>query len=142
MPDGPVPMAAVSGAFMYLSRQGFERLGGFDEEYFLHVEDLDLCRRAEMEGGAVIFTPHAGALHYGATSGAHARVIERHKARGLARYFRKFARPGAGALLASLVAPLFAPLFEGRRLIVGLLKSGGSDPGDGASLEGRITSDR
>lgn len=142
LPDGPVPMAAVSGAFMYLSRQGFERLGGFDEEYFLHVEDLDLCRRAEMEGGAVIFTPHAGALHYGATSGAHARVIERHKARGLARYFRKFARPGAGALLASLVAPLFAPLFEGRRLIVGLLKSGGSDPGDGASLEGRITSDR
>ena len=63
-------MDAVSGALMYLSRAGFERLGGFDEGYFLHVEDLDLCRRAEADGGSVIYTPLASALHHGATSDA------------------------------------------------------------------------
>src|SRR3546814_1013577 len=37
---------AVSGALMLLPRALFDRIGGFDEGYRLHVEDLDLCRRA------------------------------------------------------------------------------------------------
>lgn len=106
-PSGPVPVGAVSGALMYLSRSGFDRLGGFDEAYFLHVEDLDLCRRAEAEGGSVIYTPFASALHHGATSNAPAIVVERHKARGLGRYFRKFARTPLEKALAFVLAPLF-----------------------------------
>ncbi len=104
-PTGPVAMSAVSGALMYLSRCGFERLGGFDEGYFLHVEDLDICRRAESEGGAVVYTPHAGALHYGASSEAPSRTVERHKAEGLARYFRKFASSPAERLAAGVLGP-------------------------------------
>ena len=104
-PLGPVSMGAVSGALMYMSRSGFARLGGFDEGYFLHVEDLDLCRRAEAEGGSVIYTPLASAMHLGATSDASSLVIERHKARGLARYFGKFARTPAERVLAALLGP-------------------------------------
>lgn len=106
-PDGPIPVGAVSGALMYLSRPGFERLGGFDEGYFLHVEDLDLCRRAEAEGGSVIYTPFASALHHGATSDVPAVTVERHKAAGLGRYFRKFARTPGEKALAGLLAPVF-----------------------------------
>ena len=36
---------AVSGALMLLPRALFDRIGGFDEGYRLHAEDLDLCRR-------------------------------------------------------------------------------------------------
>jgi GT2 family glycosyltransferase len=104
-PSGPVSMGAVSGALMYMSRAGFDRLGGFDDGYFLHVEDLDLCRRAEAEGGSVIYTPLASALHHGATSDAPSLVIERHKAAGLARYFGKFARTPAERTLAALLGP-------------------------------------
>lgn len=107
-PPGPVSMGAVSGALMYLSRAGFERLGGFDEGYFLHVEDIDICRRAETEGGSVIYTPLAGALHHGATSRAPATVIERHKAAGLARYFAKFSRTPAERAFAALLGPAIA----------------------------------
>ena len=32
-------------------------LGGFDERYFLHVEDIDICRRARTAGGDVYFVP-------------------------------------------------------------------------------------
>ena len=39
-PGSPVPMDAVSGALMYMTRQGFERLGGFDEGL------LPACRRS------------------------------------------------------------------------------------------------
>jgi N-acetylglucosaminyl-diphospho-decaprenol L-rhamnosyltransferase len=94
-PAGPVPMDAVSGALMYLSRAGFERLGGFDEGYFLHVEDLDLCRRAEADGGSVIYTPHARALHHGATSDAPAIAVE-------------FAETQSERTAAMIVAPLIS----------------------------------
>ena len=43
---------AVSGALMLVSRPVFEQVGGFDEGYFLHFEDLDLCRRVREIGRA------------------------------------------------------------------------------------------
>jgi GT2 family glycosyltransferase len=101
-------MDAVSGALMYMSRAGFERLGGFDEGYFLHVEDLDLCRRAEADGGSVIYTPHARAMHHGATSDAPAIAVEQHKAAGLRRYFSKFAETQGEQTAAMIVAPLIS----------------------------------
>jgi len=104
-PEGPISMDTVSGALMYLSRAGFERLGGFDEGYFLHVEDIDLCRRAEADGGSVIYTPLASALHHGATSEAPAVAVERHKAAGLSRYFLKFAETPGEKFAARMLAP-------------------------------------
>ncbi|MEP7210482.1 MAG: glycosyltransferase family 2 protein, partial [Alphaproteobacteria bacterium] len=113
-PSGPVSMGSVSGALMYMSRAGFDRLGGFDEGYFLHVEDLDLCRRAEAEGGSVIYTPLASALHHGATSDTPLLVIERHKAAGLARYFGKFARTPAERVLAAVLGPTITIVLAAR----------------------------
>ncbi len=104
-PDGAVPMDAVSGALMYLSRSGFERLGGFDEGYFLHVEDIDLCRRAEADGGSVIYTPLASALHHGATSDSPSVTVEGHKAAGLNRYFQKFAGTPTERSIAAMLGP-------------------------------------
>ena len=108
LPKGPTPMDAVSGALMYLSRHGFDRLRGFDETYFLHVEDLDICRRAELEGGSVVFTPHAGAYHFGATSDAPAVEVERHKGAGMRRYFTKFASTPQERLAAQVLGPIIS----------------------------------
>jgi GT2 family glycosyltransferase len=116
-PDGPTPMDAVSGALMYMSRQGFDRLGGFDEGYFLHVEDVDLCRRAEADGGTVIYTPLASALHHGATSDAPAIAVERYKAHGLSRYFNKFAETPGERLAAKLLGPAITWALLARALI-------------------------
>ena len=55
LPQGPIRVGAISGAFFLMRKDGFDRLGGFDEGYFLHVEDVDLCRRALEAGGEVIF---------------------------------------------------------------------------------------
>ncbi|MDX2239019.1 MAG: glycosyltransferase family 2 protein [Hyphomonadaceae bacterium] len=103
-PPGPIRVGAVSGALMCLTRAGFEALGGFDEGYFLHLEDMDLCRRAAEAGGAVWFDPRACGRHRGATSDAPAAVVERHKAAGYARYFRKFARGPWDKLQAEAMA--------------------------------------
>ena len=45
-PTAPQRVGAVSGAAMLTPKDSFAALGGFDEKYFLHVEDVDLCRRA------------------------------------------------------------------------------------------------
>ncbi len=92
LPADAIEVGAVSGALLAMRRVDFETLGGFDEGYFLHVEDIDLCRRCYEAGGVVLFEPRAHARHVGATSPASPAFIARCKARGFARYFRKFAR--------------------------------------------------
>lgn len=92
LPDAPQRVGAVSGALIAVRKADFEKLGGFDEGYFLHVEDIDLCRRAEEAGWPVLFAPGPHGVHIRSTSAADAGFLSRHKARGMARYLNKFAR--------------------------------------------------
>ncbi len=115
MPLHPQPIQVtavdvISGAFFLMDREGFERLGGFDEGYFLHVEDIDLCKRVHQAGGAVVYQPCAGALHFGATSDVSSLFVERHKAAGFARYFRKFSKGPFQRLLVELCLPFITTL--------------------------------
>jgi N-acetylglucosaminyl-diphospho-decaprenol L-rhamnosyltransferase len=85
------PVEAVSGALMLVPRRLFERIGGFDEGYRLHAEDLDLCRRAREAGALVAVANDVRVLHLrGVSSRARPLFVEWHKHRGLWRYFRKF----------------------------------------------------
>ncbi len=108
-PAGPVPMDVVSGAFFMMARDQFLRLdGGFDDAYFLHVEDIDLCRRVREAGGVVIYQPEAGALHDGATSDVPGATVAAHKADSLVHYFRKFARGPLAPAVNAMVLPVMA----------------------------------
>lgn len=93
------PVAVVSGALMLMSRALFGRLGGFDEAYRLHAEDLDLCRRARVAGAFIAVANHVPVVHLrGVSSRARPLFVEWHKHRGLWRYFGKFEAPQRGAL--------------------------------------------
>jgi GT2 family glycosyltransferase len=82
---------AVSGALMLMPRTLFERIGGFDEGYRLHAEDLDLCRCAREAGAMVAVANDVRVVHVrGVSSRSRPLFVEWHKHRGLARYFRKF----------------------------------------------------
>ena len=105
-PDGPVDMDAVSGALFMMEKTEFQKIGEFDEGYFLHVEDLDLCRRVWASGGKVIYQPAAAALHYRSTAEVPAEFVQDHKADGLKRYFEKFASGTVEKLLLKLFLPI------------------------------------
>ncbi len=90
LPEALVEVPTVSGAAMLIPREVFARHGGFDERYFLHVEDIDLCRTMRNAGGRVFFEPRANILHYGGTSETSPLFVETHKAAGLVKYFWKF----------------------------------------------------
>jgi GT2 family glycosyltransferase len=105
-PDAPVSMPVISGAFFLTSKESMARLDGFDETYFLHVEDVDLCRRCREAGGAVMYDPRAGALHYGSTSDAPGAVVTAHKADSLAHYFRKFSSGPIERVALAVLMPI------------------------------------
>ncbi|ANB16662.1 glycosyltransferase family 2 protein [Dokdonella koreensis] len=95
---------AVSGACMLLPRAVFERLGGFDEGYFLHCEDLDLCRRVRGAGRAVGLAYAVEVQHAQGSSSRHRPLfVARHKHRGMWRYFARFDPAARNPLLRALV---------------------------------------
>ena len=89
-----------------MRREDFSAVGGFDEGYFLHVEDVDLCWRVRKAGGEVLFHPRAEVIHLGHTSLASPLKVEFHKGVGLARYFRKRAAGVGPRIVAWLLSPL------------------------------------
>ncbi|MFT3897022.1 MAG: glycosyltransferase family 2 protein [Thermomonas sp.] len=87
----------VSGALMLLPRALFQRVGGFDEGYRLHAEDLDLCRRVRDAGGVVACANDVPVVHVrGVSSRSRPLFVEWHKHRGLWRWFSKFEAPRRG----------------------------------------------
>ena len=120
VPETPIPVGAVSGALFLLTREDFARLEGLDEGYFLHVEDLDLCRRAWDLGGATLFHPTASAHHARSTSAAPRLVVERHKAAGFRRYFSKFAKTPWEKAQAAIAGPLLETALLARARLKGL----------------------
>jgi len=98
------PVAAVSGALMLLPRKLFARLGGFDPGYRLHMEDLDLCRRARLAGAVVALANDVRIMHYrGVSSRSRPFFVQWHKHRGMWRYFQKFEARHCGDLTQALV---------------------------------------
>jgi len=116
-PPYPVDTPTISGACFYMSAADFHVLGGFDEGYFLHVEDIDLCWRARKQGGSVLFQPNARIVHVGSTSKENPLVIEWHKGKGLVRYFLKRADSPQRKALALVLAPLIIGAAVARPLL-------------------------
>ncbi|WP_310542393.1 glycosyltransferase family 2 protein [Phenylobacterium sp.] len=105
-PDSVAAIPTISGACFAMRREDFDAVQGFDEGYFLHVEDVDLCWRVRRAGGIVLFQPKAEVVHLGHTSHASPIKVEFHKGVGLARYFRKRAESISETLLAWILSPI------------------------------------
>lgn len=104
LPAVPTEVEAISGACMMLPRAVFDTLGGWDDGYFLHAEDLDLCRRVRDQGLTILFVPAARAVHrQGSCSRSRPVFVEWHKHRGMRRYFERHLRTDTPWALAVLV---------------------------------------
>ena len=99
----------VSGAAVWFRRDILDRVGGWDERFFLFLEDVDVCRVIREAGGRVRYEPSARVMHVVGTSRAAApsRSIVRHH-RAAYRYAEKWwhgpqrlALPLAGAFLTA-----------------------------------------
>lgn len=57
------------GACLLLSKKSFDQLGGFDENFFLYFEEVDLCKRIYAHGGSVVVATDCRINHIGSLSG-------------------------------------------------------------------------
>lgn len=80
----------LSGCCLMIPKNVFKEVNGFDENYFLFNEDVDLCRMVHQTGKKVLYFPEVKVIHKISTSNSKttARVIiQRHL--GMMHYFKK-----------------------------------------------------
>ena len=61
--NAPLEPDWVGGMFMVFRRDTFALLGGFDQNFFLYYEDVDLCARIQLKGLCVVLNPGVRATH-------------------------------------------------------------------------------
>ena len=66
--DQPTDAAWLQGSCLLMARSLYQAIGGFDEEYFLYMEDVDLSEQVLSTGKRVVYCPDASATHIGGAS--------------------------------------------------------------------------
>jgi GT2 family glycosyltransferase len=102
LPEQPMEVEAISGACMMVKREAIDDIGLWDEDYFLHCEDLDWCMRFGQKGWKIFFVPDAKIVHLffvpdakivhyqGACSRSRPVFVEWHKHKGMMHFYGKF----------------------------------------------------
>jgi GT2 family glycosyltransferase len=75
-PDREKHVDFVSGGFMMVKKSVFQKIGGFDPNYFMYVEDMDLCYRLKKAGFNTKFTPDVVFIHVGQGSSNRSFAIQ------------------------------------------------------------------
>ncbi len=79
----------LSGAAVMVQREAYDLVGGWDEEYFLHFEDIDLGYRLGLAGFTNIFEPDVSVFHTGGHSlKKHSAIAERAMTKSSIRFMR------------------------------------------------------
>ncbi|MFW5702213.1 MAG: glycosyltransferase [Bacteroidota bacterium] len=81
---------ALIGAFMFARREAIDQTAGFDPEFFMYGEDLDLCWRARQEGWEIAYVHKTSIIHYKGESTRRSTINEvRHFYRAMEIFARK-----------------------------------------------------
>jgi N-acetylglucosaminyl-diphospho-decaprenol L-rhamnosyltransferase len=81
-PARPRDVDWVSGAAIWLRRSALQSVAGWDEHYFMYMEDIDLCWRLRRLGWRVAYEPGGAVTHVQAVS------TDRHPYRMIVRHHR------------------------------------------------------
>lgn len=84
----------ATGAAMMVKSQVFEKIGFFDEKYFLYLEDMDFCVRAKKAGFKIVYEPKAILWHKnaGSTGGSGSSLQDYYFSRNRLLFAAKYAR--------------------------------------------------
>ncbi len=84
------PVEAMAATFMMMRARDFNALGGFDERFFMYVEDTDLCFRLSQAGRQCWYLGDLDVVHvWGASSRQHRFRMKWHHHRSVWKYFQK-----------------------------------------------------
>ncbi len=98
----------ITGSAMFVRREVYGQVGGFDEGFFMYSEELDWCCRAKKVGWQIVYLPSVQIIHHGGKSSEQAlaqRDIHFHSSK--VRFFRKY----RGAFIAELLRAFLLLMF-------------------------------
>jgi N-acetylglucosaminyl-diphospho-decaprenol L-rhamnosyltransferase len=81
-PGAPRDADWVSGAAIWLRRRAVDAIGGWDDGYFMYMEDMDLCWRLGRAGWRIVYEPGGEVVHVQGLSTAAApyrMIVEHHR---------------------------------------------------------------
>lgn len=108
--SAPVACAWISGCNMLMHSSVFQKTGGFDEDFFLYWEDIDLCQRIREQGLSCYLVPKANIEHLGNASTTDDKSIWRsyYHTRNRLLFFERHATGVKIALsLTSIISHVF-----------------------------------
>lgn len=99
LPTEPHIVECVSGGCIGMPKEMYQRLGGFDERFFLHFEDIDLCKRIWQAGYSLWFYPKVRLFHTKGGSSNSSRptkiMVNKWFVDSLDKYLWKWNKPSA-----------------------------------------------
>jgi len=63
--NNPIEVFWATGACMFVRAEIFRKFGGFDEDFFAHMEEIDFCWRVKHEGFKIMVCPKSKVFHVG-----------------------------------------------------------------------------
>lgn len=79
----------VAGTALFARAGLFEEIGGFDENFFMYFEDVDLCKRIRKAGKRVTYFPAYKIFHQGGSSYSSEKIQKKHYYNSQELYFKK-----------------------------------------------------
>lgn len=91
-PDVETEVDSVVGAFMIVRREAIQRVGLFDETFFMYGEDLDWAYRIKQAGWTVRYNPRVTVTHVKRAASRQSRRAQREFYRAMLIFYRKHYR--------------------------------------------------
>lgn len=102
-PDVETEVDSVVGAFMMVRREAIQRVGLFDETFFMYGEDLDWAYRIKQAGWTVKYNPRVTVTHVKRAASRQSRRAQTEFYRAMLIFYRKHYRPTTPWWLHSLI---------------------------------------
>lgn len=102
-PDVETEVDSVVGAFMMVRREAIQRVGLFDETFFMYGEDLDWAFRIKQAGWKVMYNPRVTVRHVKRAASRQSRRAQQEFYRAMLIFYRKHYRRTTPWWLHSLV---------------------------------------
>jgi GT2 family glycosyltransferase len=109
----PVEVEAVSGACLMIKRGVFEQVGSFSADYFMYMEDLDLCYQVKKVGKKVCYLGSATIVHHGGQSS---------KKRGGEAFVGPLMKEAVLRFLEKTRGPFYAVLYRLAMFLISILR--------------------
>lgn len=88
--DKIIEVPFLSGCFMFLRVEALDKTKGFDDNYFMYCEDIDLCRRIGMAGYKTVYYPNVTVVHAHKKESFKNKMMLKSHIQSALRYFNKW----------------------------------------------------